>query len=342
MQAIVFHGKHQLVLEDMPQPKPGPDEALLRVNACGICGSDLHGYLGHSPRRDAHVPLIMGHEFTGTVAELGSNVKNSPPVGAKVIVQPLIHCGVCRACRAGKTNICPNMAVLGIERHGAFAEWVTVPADRLFVLPDNLSDINGSMTETLAVEVHLFRHLAPALLRTVVILGAGAQGLLAVQLAKLGGASQIIVTDIVPQRLALAEQMGATMTIQADHEDPVQRVLAATDKWGADFVLDAVGAPLLKKQGIAMLAPDGIFGIVGLGAGESSLSFNPVVNKELTIRGAYAYNDDDFQRSLELIASGQVRVDPMVHVAPLSEGISYFQRLIEEPAGLTKVILTNQ
>lgn len=196
------------------------------------------------------------------------------------------------------------------------------------------------MTETLAVEVHVFRRYAPALLRTVVVLGAGAQGLLAVQLAKLSGASQIIVTDIVPQRLALAERMGATVTIQADYENPVARVLAATAQWGADFVLDAVGSPAVRQQSLLMVAPGGTLALVGLGPGEIQASLNPVVNKEIRVCGSYAYTDDDFQRSLELIASGQIQVDSMIHTAALSEGIGYFDRLLDEPAGLTKVVLT--
>jgi 2-desacetyl-2-hydroxyethyl bacteriochlorophyllide A dehydrogenase len=342
MQAIVYHGVHHLSLENLPEPRPAPNEVLIRVNVCGICGSDLHGYLGHSPRRDAHVPLVMGHEFSGKIVEIGSDVKSNLSIGDTVVVNPVIYCGYCRACRSGLHNICPNMAVLGIERHGAFAEWVTVPADRVFMLPDGLNNINGSMTETLAVEVHLFRKYAPPLLRTVVVLGAGAQGLLAVQLARISGASEIVVSDIVPQRLAMAEQMGATITIQADREDAVKRVMAATGGWGAEFVIDAVGSPVVRQQGLAMLGPNGTFGMVGLGPGETPVSFNPVVNKEISIHGSYAYTDDDFERSLELLATRQIEVDSMIHVANLNEGITYFQRLIDEPAGLTKVVLKAQ
>ena len=186
MQAIVFHGKHQLALEDVPEPKLAPGEVLVQVAACGICGSDLHGYEGHSPRRDRSVPLIMGHEFTGRVAALGSEVTGDLAVGERVVVHPQISCGRCRACRAGLTNICPNMSILGIERAGAFAEYVAVPADRLFRLPAHLSDQDGALVETLSIQVHLFQQVPRPLLRTVVVLGAGPQGLFAVQLARLG------------------------------------------------------------------------------------------------------------------------------------------------------------
>lgn len=343
MQALIFHGTKQLAVEQVPEPRIAAHEALIKVSACGICGSDLHGYLGHSPRRSASVPLIMGHEFTGQIAEFGSEVglevRQKFAVGDRVVIQPQISCGRCRACQSGYYNVCPNMKLLGIERAGGFAEYVAVPADRLFALPANLSEAEGSLTETLAVEVHLFRTMAAPLLRTVVILGAGAQGLLAVQLARLAGASQIVVADLVPQRLALAGQMGATRTVQADSEDVVKTVLALTDNWGADFVLEAVGVPLLRQQALAMIAPHGTIGLIGLGKGETTLNVLPIVNKEITIRGSYCYTDDDFQRSIELISSGQIKVQSMLYEAPLGEGIPYFERLIEEPAHLTKVLL---
>jgi 2-desacetyl-2-hydroxyethyl bacteriochlorophyllide A dehydrogenase len=338
MQALVFHGIHQLAVEDVPEPVLAPGEVLVQVAACGICGSDLHGYLGHSARRNRSIPLIMGHEFTGRVAALGPEATGDIAVGQRVVVQPQIYCGRCRACRAGLSNICPNMAILGIERAGAFAERVAVPANRLFPLPDGLSDRDGALVETLAVEVHLFRQTAHPLLRTVVVLGAGAQGLLAVQLARLAGASQIIATDMMPHRLRLAEQMGATTVLRADG-DVVAGVMGLTAGWGAEFVVDAVGASATRRQGIAALAPGGTFGLVGLGPGETPIDFGPVINRELTLRGSYCYSDDDFVRALELIATGHIQVRGMLDEAPLREGASCFEQLMDPAAGLTKVVL---
>ena len=338
MQAIVFHGKHQLALEDVPEPKLAPGEVLVQVAACGICGSDLHGYEGHSPRRDRSVPLIMGHEFTGRVAALGSEVTGDLAVGERVVVHPQISCGRCRACRAGLTNICPNMSILGIERAGAFAEYVAVPADRLFRLPAHLSDQDGALVETLSIQVHLFQQVPRPLLRTVVVLGAGPQGLFAVQLARLAGASQVIATEIIPRRMELAAQLGATTVLRGD-EDVVGRVLALTDGWGADFIVDAVGLPATRRQGIAALAPGGTLGLVGLVPGETPVEFNPVVNRELTVRGSYSCTDDDLTRSLELLAGRQIRLDGMLALAPLREGVSCFDRLLDPTSGLTKVVL---
>lgn len=327
----------------MPDPCPAPDEVLIRVHMCGICGSDLSGYLGHSPRRNARVPLIMGHEFSGRIVELGRDAQRrmggALAVGDRVVVQPLIACGACPACRAGRTNICPNMDVLGIERAGAFAELVVAPVNRVFKLPPETSDLDAALVETLAVEVHVFRSMAPPLLRTVVVLGAGAQGLLAVQLAKLAGASLVIATDVVAQRLERARAMGATHTVLSTAQDVVEHVQALTDGWGAEFVVDTAGAPAARQQAIAALAPGGVLALVGLGKGETSLNFLPVVNRELRVLGSYAYTDDDFLRALELITSGHVQVRDMVQVARLEQGAEFFERLTTQPADLVKVML---
>ncbi len=342
MQALVFHGTRQIALEDYPIPTPAPNEVLLQVAACGICGSDLHGFLGMSPRRSAHVPLIMGHEFSGRIVALGASASAGLAVGQRVVVQPQIYCGHCRACRAGRMNICPNMAILGIERHGAFAEYVTAPASRVFPIPDHLDGTTAALTETLAVEVHLFRQFSPLYARTAVILGAGAQGLFAVQLARNAGAEQIIVSDMMDDRLELAARLGATLTLRADREDVAARVKAETDNWGADFVVDAVGAPATRKQGVGMLAPAGTLALVGLGEGETTLNFLPIINKELRVFGSYCYTDDDFTLALTMLASGSVSAEGLRHRAPLSEGVGYFQRMIDNPEGIAKVILTPQ
>lgn len=341
MQALVFHGTSLLRLEEHSVPQVPPGEVLVKVAACGICGSDLHGFLGHSARRTAHIPLVMGHEFSGSVAAMGEAVAGFT-VGDRVVIQPQISCGRCPACRSGRANICPNMSILGIERQGAFADYVSVPADRIFKIPDGLGEIEASLTETLAVEVHLFRQYMPLYPRTVVVLGVGAQGLFAVQLARNAGAAQIIASDLFDDRLELAARAGASTIIRADHDDPIRKVRDLTDGWGADLVIDAVGAPIIREQGLAMLAPGATLALVGLGKGETMLNYLPVVGKELRIQGSYCYSDDDFLLAMQMLANGQIQSDGMVQTAPLSEGEGYFRRLTENPAGLTKVVLLPQ
>jgi 2-desacetyl-2-hydroxyethyl bacteriochlorophyllide A dehydrogenase len=343
MRALVYHGKRTLTVEDVPAPVMAENEVLVQVTACGICGSDLHGYLGHSARREASIPLVMGHEFSGRIVALGTEIggKNVPPLteGSRVVVQPVISCGYCPACRAGLNHICPSMEILGIERTGAFTELVAVPVHRVFALPESVDELDAALTETLAVEVHLFRQMTTPLPRMVVVLGSGAQGLLALQLARLAGAEQVIVTDVIPQRLALAQTLGASVTIRADQEDVVEAVLDCTNGWGAELVIDTAGLALTRQQGVATLAPGGTLALIGLGEGETTLNFLPVVAKELNIRGSYCYSDDDFERAVELIAKGQVQIQSMIQTAPLNEGPAYFEKLADEPEGLVKVLL---
>ncbi len=315
MDALVFRGTRQITFERVPVPTPGPGEVLIKVSNSGICGSDLHGYLGHSARRTAHIP------------------------GERVVVQPQITCRRCPACRSGRANICPNMQIVGIERAGAFAEYVSVPADRVFPIPDSLSERHASLVETLAVEVHLFAAMVQPILRSVAIFGAGAQGLFAVQLARLTGAEQIIVSDLMPSRLALAERLGATHTFQADKVSVSREVSRLTDGWGVDFSVDAVGAPAIRQEATAVLAPGGTLGLVGLGRGETVLDFLPVVNKELSIKGSYCYTDGDFQRALDLVAHGTIEVESMIDNAPLREGADYFEQLLAPGTPFTKVVL---
>ncbi len=339
MRALVYHAPRRIRLENSDDPECGSDEILIQVSNCGICGSDIHGYLGYSERRTASIPLIMGHELSGRIMETGNRVTGELAVGQRVVVQPQISCGRCRACQSGLANICPKMQILGIERAGGFADFISVPSDRVFPLPDNVSDAQATLVETLAVQVHLFRCMTRPLLRTVAIWGAGAQGLFAVQLARLGGASQVIVTDLDEKRLQLAEEMGATCTVEVGKDDMLQTVLRLSEGWGAELAIDAVGSPAVRKEAAAALAPGGTLGLVGLGKGETTIDFLPVVNRELILRGSYCYTDDDFLRALELISSGQIEVASMINEIPLDEGKACFERLASGASDWTKVVL---
>ena len=260
MRALVFSATQRIQLENVDDPVCGSNEVLIQVSNCGICGSDIHGYMGLSERRTASIPLIMGHELSARILEIGSRVNGDLAVGRRVIVQPQISCGSCLACRSGQANICPKMEILGIERAGGFADFVSVPSNRIFPLPENVSDAEGTLVETLAVEVRLFRTMAQPLLRTVAVWGAGAQGLFAVQLARLSGASRIIVADIDHKRLQLAAQMGATCTVEVGKDDMLDIVLRHTDGWGAELAVDAVGTPSVRQEAAAALAPGGTLG----------------------------------------------------------------------------------
>lgn len=339
MQALVFRGPRQIAVEEVPAPNPLPAEVLIEVAYCGICGSDLHGYLGHSARRSRSIPLVMGHEFSGRIAAIGKDVSRELQVGQRVCVQPVISCGACPACRSGRTQLCPHMAIVGIERPGAFAPLVAVPGDRVFPIPAGLSDQAATLAETLAVEVRLFRQSAPSLVRSVLVLGAGAQGLLAAQLARLAGIPEILVSDVVPARLALAEKLGATCALDASAADVAAAAKVKTEGWGVELVVETTGSPKARQQGLASLAPGATFSAVGLGEGPTTVDFLPVVAKELVIRGSYGYTDDDFARSLELLASGAVKGEAMLSAVDLAGGPAAFEALVDDPGDRVKVLV---
>lgn len=338
MQALVYYGKGDLRYESVATPILRSGEVLIKVEACGICGSDLHGYLGHSPRRNATIPLIMGHEISGRIAGLGENVPLHLSDEMRVIVQPQFSCGICPACLAGNTNVCPKSGLIGIERHGGFAEFVAVPADRVFPIPDDLSAERAAMVETLAVEVHAFERYVPPHIETLAVIGAGAQGLLVVQLAKLRGIPRIIVLDLISERLELAKMLGATHTIDAHNEDAVERVLHITEGWGADVVIDAAGGVKARQQGVRMLAPAGICILIGLGKGETEIDFNPVIMRGQTLQGSYTYTDTAFQNALSLLISEQIMVDGLLTTAPLAEGVRLFRQLTTSLASVVRVM----
>lgn len=339
MKALVLRGVRDVVLADVPQPESQADVIVVEVLLAGICGSDVHGYLGHSERRSSNLPLVMGHEIVGRVARVGGAVASGLGLGQRVVIQPMIACHTCPVCRSGLSNVCPNMHIVGIECAGGFATHVAVPASQVIPVPDSLTNERAAMVEPLAIEVRLFRECARPLLRSVLILGAGSQGLLAVQLARLFGIPQIIVSDTLANRLEVALHAGATDIIDATDIDVAQRVLELTGHLGVELAVETAGASRARTTGLAALARGGTFAIVGLGQRETSIDFLDVVAHEKTIRGVYCYSDDDFARALELLVSSQIHVDSMLSVLPLAEGPAAFAALVDEQKRFVKVLL---
>lgn len=336
MRALMYEGPWQMPLRDIPEPTPGPGEVVVSVQAAGICGSDVHGFTGSTGRRTPGI--VMGHEFSGTVAATGENVELYA-VGDRVVVQPLHRCGTCAMCRVGRGNICQNRTLIGMHSHGAYADAVSVPQAQLYRLPDDLSYEHGSWAEPLSVALHAVAITPLNLLETVVVVGAGPIGLLTVQAARLRGAGTIIVTDRNAHRLDVARQLGADIVVNVADEDPVERVHHATDGLGADVTFEAVGMTPTVQQALAVTRVGGSITWIGNSQPEVTLNMQQVVTREITIRGTYGF-DREFGLAIELLRTQRINVAPLIErVAPLDHGPQLFQELARGTLDSIKVIL---
>jgi L-iditol 2-dehydrogenase len=341
MKALVLTEYRKLELQDLPQPNPGPDEVLIRVEACGICGSDVHGYDGSTGRRIP--PLVMGHEAAGTVADVGRNV-TGVRAGQRVTFDSTVSCGNCFYCHRGQVNLCDNRQVLGVScgdyrRAGAFAEFVTVPARILYPLPDTLSFEKAAMIEAISVGVHAVALTPIALNDTVTVIGVGMIGQLTLQAAKLAGARRIIAVDVDDARLATAQALGATDVVNAKKNDPVAAIRELTRNRGADVAFECVGTTATVSSAIESTRKGGCVTLVGNIAPKIELPLQSVVTRQIRLQGSCA-SAGEIPACIDLLDSGLIRVEPMLSAfAPLEEGASWFERLYHHEANLMKVVL---
>jgi L-iditol 2-dehydrogenase len=341
MKALVLTRYQQLDFEDVPPPQAAPDEVLIAVRACGICGSDVHGMDGSTGRR--RPPVIMGHEAAGVVTQVGGNVREWRE-GDRATFDSTISCGVCRPCRAGQINLCDNRRVLGVScdeyrQNGALAEYVAVPQQILYRLPDDLTFARAAMVEPVSVAVHAVGRTRIRLNDTAVVVGAGMIGLLVIQALRAAGCGRIIAVDLEPGRLDLARQLGAAETLRCDGDDPLPALLALTGGRGADVVMEAVGIAPTVQLAIAAARKGGKVTLVGNLSPKVELPLQWVVTRELTLNGSCA-SSGEYPACLDLIARGTIDVDCLTSaVAPLAEGAAWFRRLYDREPGLMKVIL---
>ncbi|MBV9501832.1 MAG: galactitol-1-phosphate 5-dehydrogenase [Acidobacteriaceae bacterium] len=342
MKALLLSEYGRLETVEVPMPRPGPEDILVRVAACGICGSDVHGYDGSSGRRIP--PIIMGHEASGTVAAVGERVSGLS-VGEHVTFDSTVYCGHCEYCRKGQVNLCSNRQVLGVStpeyrRQGAFADYVAVPARIVHVLPESLSLEEAAMVEPLAVAVHAvsLAQLAPK--GTALLIGAGMIGLLVLQALREAGCSRVIVADIDDTRLGLAKSLGAAETINSKTADLLSEVQRITLGSGADVALEAVGSTPTIKAAIEGVKKGGTVVLIGNIAPSVEIPLQTVVSREIRLQGSAA-SSGEYPRCIEMLARGSVRVKPLISiVAPIEEGSQWFERLRERQPNLMKVILT--
>ena len=339
MKALVWEGPRQMIMRDTPEPELEPDEVLIKVAYSGICGSELGGYLGHNSLRKP--PLVMGHEFSGEITAFGSQAVASNPnlaVGQRVTVNPLIHCGHCRACLTGRHNLCQRREILGIHRPGSFADFVKAPAAFIYPLPDHLSLEHAALAEPVGCAVRAVKLAGCSAMDSLLITGLGPIGLLTLQVAQTFGVSRIFASDTDSDRRVIGEQLGARV-IDPRLEDVYNVVKDETNGAGVETAVDAVGAEPTRKECIEAVMRGGRVVFVGLHAEESAIQSNLVIRSEINIQGSFAYTPLDFEDGLRWLAGGHLQLDPWLLKAPLADGGSCFERLLSKPGPVAKILL---
>jgi len=341
MKALLLSEYKRFDLTDLPNPVPGPGEVLIRVEACGICGSDVHGYDGSSGRRIP--PIVMGHEAAGTVAAVGDGV-DAYRQGDRVTFDSTVYCGQCEFCRAGEVNLCDQRQVVGVScgdyrRHGAFAEYVVVPQRIVYHLPETFSFPEAAMLEAVSVALHAVRVSELKGGETALVIGAGMIGLLTLQAARAAGCSRVFVADVDETRLRMAKEMGADETLLASGTGLITEIQRLTGGKGVDIVLEAVGRDETVAAAIDNVRKGGTVTLIGNITPEVKLPLQKVVSRQIRLQGTAA-SAGEYPQAIELVSNGKIKVKPLITaVAALEEGPQWFERLYHREPNLMKVVL---
>jgi L-iditol 2-dehydrogenase len=331
MRALLLSQYNQLDVADLPEPEPGAGEILVRVAACGICGSDVHGYDGTSGRR---IPPIES---------VGAGVKNFK-AGDRITFDSTVYCGTCEFCKRGEVNLCNNRQVVGVScgdyrRAGAFAEYVVVPQQICYQLPDGLAFEEAAMLEAVAVALHAVHVSEMKGGETALVIGAGMIGLLTLQAAQALGASEVMIADIDATRLERAKTLGAKETLLLSGDALVKEILSRTGGKGVDLVLEAVGREETIAASIASVRKGGTVTLIGNISPQVKIPLQAVVSRQIRLQGSCA-SSGEYPEAMELLAAGKIKVKPLITaVAPLGDGPRWFARLHSGEPNLMKVVL---
>lgn len=338
MKALRYLGPNKLVVEDVAKQNPNQGEVLLKVRACGICGSDVHGALGLTGRRIA--PMTMGHEFSAEVVELGEGVTGFQ-VGDGVIAQPINFCGECVNCKQGLTNMCLNKKFFGVLTvDGAMAEYVTVPEKLLYKLPEGCSYEEGALSEPYAVAYGAVKKISSYENKNVLIIGAGTIGLCILQLVKLQNPKQIIVSDLSDARLAVAKEMGADQVINPKNEDYMKAIEKYTDNIMVDVSIEAVGVQATANQSIKALRVGGTTIWVGMSQKEMEINMQDIVCSARMVLGSFNYTHEEFGEVVDIIGSGKLDTQKLItKTVSLKDAAEAFDDLHKSPDDFIKVII---
>jgi 2-desacetyl-2-hydroxyethyl bacteriochlorophyllide A dehydrogenase len=325
MQAVIFPAPETIAIEQVSDPACGPEEVIVQVATTGICGTDVHIYRNEYM---SDFPLIPGHEFTGTVVEVGKAVTDFQR-GDRVAVDPNLYCGHCYFCRNQQANHCLNWEGVGITRSGGFAQFVAAPARACYRVPASLTDGEAAFIEPLSCVVHALNRLRVWPGNEVLIFGAGPMGLLLVQALRHSGASQVVVVEKQPDRLALASQLGATAAVAAGPDQA--QALRALAPYGFGVVIDATGIPAVIEQAFNFLKPRGQYLQFGVTPMESTIQLRPydIFRRDWTIIGSFALCYT-FEPAIAWLANGVVNVKPLIsHTVPLADFSDVFHQFVQ-------------
>jgi L-iditol 2-dehydrogenase len=342
MKSLLLKEYLQLELADFPEPEPGPGEVLIRVAACGICGSDVHGYDGTSGRRIP--PIVMGHEAAGIVAATGAGVSGFK-TGDRVTFDSTVYCGECAFCKRGEVNLCDRREVIGVScgdyrRHGAFAEYIAIPERILYNLPEAMSFPEAAMLEAVSVALHAVHVTGDVKGHTALVIGAGMIGLLTMQAARAAGAARVMIADIDTTRLNLARSLGVDEALNLSGAELTQEILRQTGGFGADVVLEAVGRNETIATAIDCVRKGGTVTLIGNITPKVELPLQKVVSRQIRLQGSAA-SAGEYPEAIDLVASGKIKVKPLITaVAPLEDGPQWFKRLYDHEPNLMKIVLT--
>jgi L-iditol 2-dehydrogenase len=341
MKSLVLEKYNEFTLRETPLPELKPGWVLIKVEACGICGSDVHGMDGSTGRRQP--PVIMGHEASGIIHEISPEV-HGWKMGDRVTFDSTISCGECYYCKRGDINLCDNRRVLGVScneyrQNGAFAEYVAVPAHILYAIPENISFEQAAMIEAVSVAVHAVAISQVKSDDTAVVIGCGMIGLLCIQALKAAGCKKVVALDLIAAKLDVAAELGADLVLKSNDPALASKILSETENRGADLVLEVVGIESTVNLAVDCARKGGTVTLVGNLSSEVRFPLQKVVTRQLKVQGSCA-SAGEYPLCLELISAGKIKVDTIISkVAPLEEGNEWFHRLYNKEAGLMKVIL---
>jgi len=328
MKALVYTGTEEVIFRDEPEPVAADNEVMVKVEASGICGSDMHAYHGHDERRVP--PLILGHEASGVVVD-------GQYAGQRMVINPLVTCGQCRDCLCGRTNLCATREIIGMRHAGALAEFVTIAEQNLIAVPDTLDMVHASVMEPAAVSLHgivlaekvLDRPLSES---TALVIGGGAIGLLAALFLHQKGTSRIMLAETSASRRKTVEQTGC-----CDVFDPLSQQLPAESSF--DLVIDAVGSGTTRHDASRYTRQGGVISHIGLQDNEPGLDIRQVTLQEITVMGNYTYTQTDLQAALSAIASGAIGSLDWIETRPLRDGDKAFRDIHQNKTHAPKIVL---